>query len=171
MSASHLCGLHEPVQTLVNPLLFAVPAGGASFFRVRGKFFRAIRESPLRGARWDDTSSVIRLAGDRRMPPSPQGEGFAWSAQSSSLRVNAIPRKAKMQASLATPTVAERSLRPKCFSPPRKPARSDEAASSICTIELLVFAILLKAQRIPLSGIQADDQWSSLRLEGFSQRP
>ena len=24
----------------------------------------------------DDTSSVIRLAGDRRMPPSPQGEGF-----------------------------------------------------------------------------------------------
>ena len=25
MSASHLCGLHEPVQTLVNTLIFAVP--------------------------------------------------------------------------------------------------------------------------------------------------
>ena len=24
MSASHLCGLHEPVQTLVNTLIFAV---------------------------------------------------------------------------------------------------------------------------------------------------
>ena len=32
---------------------------------------------PYIGRRIDVTSSVIRLAGDRRMPPSPRGEGIA----------------------------------------------------------------------------------------------
>ena len=95
MSASHLCGLHEPaaqaglscrfaaihlLQTLVNPIIwFSRPPQGKT---------KCKQVSPLR--------------------PLP-----------------------------------ENSLKPEVFSPSRKPARSDEAASFICTIELLVFAIHL----------------------------
>ena len=50
---------------------------------------RAFRRSRDRGpdTRMDfDTSSVIRLVGDRRMPPSPQGEGFSNPNQRASRR-------------------------------------------------------------------------------------
>ena len=43
----------------------------------------------------DDTSSVIRLAEDRRMPPSPQGEGLRRALREAPLRREATGRRGR----------------------------------------------------------------------------